>query len=300
MKSLSVYRKNIIPATNTESEEVLLSYTEYHASNGKPVKEIQYDPQGELEHEVEYEYDDKGFLVREEMRDADGSLASKKTFEADDKGRRLKEYGHYADGSYDTITYYYDDQDQLVKKEAADDEGHIEYTQQFDYLQGKLVREATTDEDDQLTHESLMVYDDEGLLEESVVRDHIEGTEVRKEFVHDEKGLGKGYIAYNESDEPVERVVLKYDDKQQLIEVVDENRRQKNTTTMQYDDQGLVVKQEEYDLNGHLANRVERTYDDQGRILTSKVLVDRHGQGAAMGYIIRHKYAFYEETETGK
>lgn len=300
VKSLSVYRKNIIPAGNHESEEVLLSYTEYHASNGKPVKEIQYDPQGEPEHLVEYEYDSQGFMVLELMREADLSVSSRKTFEADQKGRRLKEHSHYADGSYDTITYTYDDNDQLVKKVAVDDEGQVEFTELFEYSDGRLVREAWLDEDDFLAKETLMQYDDEGLLDESVVRDLVEGTEIRKEFVHDEKGLGKGYVAYNENDEPVERVVLKYDDQGQLIEVVDENKRQKNTTHMEYDPQGMVVKQEEYDLNGQLVNRVERTYDDQGRILQSKVLVERQGQGAAMGYIMRHHYTFFDQAEAGQ
>ncbi len=300
VKTLSVYRKNIIPAANHESEEVLLTTTEYHASHGKPLKEIQYSPEGEPEHVVEYEYDDHGFLVREEMREADSTLMSKKTFEADQKGRRFKEYGHYADGTYDAITFHYDDSDQLVRKVAVDEEGQTEFTELFEYQEGRLVREAVLDEDDFLASETLMHYDEEGHLEESVVRDLVEGTEVRKEFVHDDNGRGKGFVAYNENDEPVERVVLRYNDKGHLVEVVDENKRQKNTTSMEYDDQGLVVKQEEYDLNGHLVNRVERTYDDEGRILESKVLVDRPGQGDAMGYTMRHQYTFFEEAQTGQ
>jgi hypothetical protein len=291
LKSTKVIRINLSPE-GQELRQNLLSLTEYHEKNEKAVKEIQYSPEGEPEQITCYEYDAKGYLISEEIKEGDETLVSKRTFEVDDNGRVEREFHHYSDGSVDTIDYGYNSLGQLVEKVVTDYEGEKESEEVFEYEGEHLVREAVVGGDGFLIRESLMAYSDEGLLDDITIRDLSEGAEVRKHYDYDEKSRRRGFVVYNENDELIERVLFKYDEKDRLSEVIDENRRQKNTTLLQYNDQGWVIKQEEYDLQGKLVSRVERVFEEDGRIVESKVFVNTSRSGME-NYITRNEYTFY-------
>lgn len=299
LKSLSVYRRNLmftkLKDNQEYSDEVIVSQTHYHKQTSKPEKEIQYSQLGTPEHVVQYEYNDNGFLVKEEMYDGEGNVMSKRTFEADSQNRVMKEYGHYSDGTIDSIEFIYNDEGKLIEKIARDEEGAPESNETFEYEGDLLVRQTVVDAYGFLVRETLMEYDEDGLVEETIIRDLSEGIESRKEYDYNEKGLRTGYIVYNENDEPVERILLDYDDNGLLVKMVDENRRQKNTTIMEYDDTGEVVKQEEFDMHGKMINRVERRFDKQNRLLESKVFVDSPEHGVSYGYIMRNEYSFFDD-----
>jgi YD repeat-containing protein len=301
LKSLTVYRRNIIPGNagkeERQPEEIIISHTDYHESFDKPVKDIQYSHEGEPEQIIWFQYDANGFLVCEELQEGNGQMLSKKTFEVDPKGKIQKEMGHFADGAHDVTTYSYDEAGRLTEKVTIDEDGDLESKEIFEYEGEYLIRHAYMDSDDFLVKEVLMEYDEDGLIEQTIERDLHEGTEVRKEFEYDEKGQRRAYVVYNENDQVVEKVLLFHDESGRLTKVVDENRHEKNTTQMQYNQKGNVIQQEEYDRENNLLNRVERTFDEEGRMLESKIFIDQQGRGANQLYIMRNHYVFYSPAE---
>jgi antitoxin component YwqK of YwqJK toxin-antitoxin module len=301
LKTLSIYRKNLSLNASGEdttgSEEFIVTRTEYHPEWEKPLKEVQYGPDGQPEQVILFDYDERGHLLLEELREGDGSIMEKKTYEVDEEGKVQKEFMHYADGSFDTILYQYNDKGQLIEKRTIDDEGEEEARVAFEYDGDHLVRETHWDADGEMEQETIMEYDEDGLLSAVSVINHYESTRVRKEYAYDDKGQRAGLIVFNEDEEPVERVLYTSDEKGRMVKVVDENRRQKNTTILDYDENDNVVKQEEFDLNNRLLNRVERTYDEAGRIQQSKVFIDPVGRGAPRKYVMRNEYTFFEKSQ---
>lgn len=301
LKSLSVVRRYYLPDDQgnekTPLQEVIVSQILYHPEFEKPISEIHFSPEGEPEHIVNYQYDDQGFMIREENREGDQTISSQRTFEPDEKGRIGREYLHYADGSRDMVSYRYDEKGRLLQKVTTDEEGQEESREIFEYENELLLREALVEGEGFLVREKIMEYDSEGLLDEIIIRDFIEGSEVRKHYDYDEHNRRRGYVIFNENDEPVERVLFDYDDQGRLVQIVDETRRQKNTTHMQYNGKGEVVRQEEFDMNGGLISRIERSFEPGGRLVQSKVFTSSQGHSEGQWYIMRHEYSWYDEAE---
>ncbi len=299
LKTLSVYRRNLVVESDSADEpsktEFLHSRTEYEPRWGKTIRETQYNADGQVEQVMEYEYDDKGFLVKEILKEGDGTVMEHKTFEPDDDQRVRKEFCHYADGSYDVTTYHYDEKGRLIKKETHDDEGDLEGTEVMEYENDLLVKHTVTGDDGEKVSEVSYQYDENGLLLETHVQDFQSGTEYTKVTSYDDKGRRKASATYDSNEEPLERLLFREDEKGRLVEVVEENRRKKNTTKMQYDEKDNIIKQQEYDLNGELVNEIERTYDEEGRLLESRVHVNRMMPGISRNYSVRHEYTFYQE-----
>ncbi|MFO7873040.1 MAG: hypothetical protein R6U62_00980 [Bacteroidales bacterium] len=303
LKALKVIKQNLpLPDANKaagEGQEVVLSETEYDAGHGKVILERQYNEEGQLEQETEYTYDDDGFMVREVLREGDGMVVEDKSYESDENLRIAREYLNYADGSRDTVHYAYDDQGRLIQKTLKDEDGDVEQTDLFVFdAEGRLVREAVyegePDEgEESLTEEKRYVYDEEGRLLETEIRDRVEESYRKRVNAYDEAGQRTSVMVYDADGELLERILFDPDDQGRPVEVVEENRRQKNTIQLQYDDHGNVVLQEEYDLNGNLVNRVERTYDKDGRFQQSRVRMHMPDRGINRYYVVKHSYEFF-------
>ncbi|MEE4178575.1 MAG: hypothetical protein V2I46_13800 [Bacteroides sp.] len=298
IKSLSVYQKNLVLKSSgddaLQSEEYLITQSIYEPMFGKLAEETQYNPDGQVEQVMRYGYDDKGFLISEELLDGDGNVLEKRSFEADEQGRIAREFIHYADDTADRIEYSYDEQDRVVKKDRFDDDGDPETTERFEFDGDRIIRESVTDADGEILSETVYKYRDDGQLEEMLVNKPEEETWFRKVYRYDEAGVREAVTTYNQDEEPVERVVFEHDEQGRPTKVVDENRRQKNTLHMEYNEHGEIVFQEEYDMNGELVNRIERTYAADGLLLESHVLVRNFQRNVSRNYTLRNEYSFYE------
>ncbi len=299
IKTLSIYRKNMVVKSDSDDEpsknEFLHSHTEYEPRWGKVVREIQYAADGQVEQVTEFDYDESGFMVKEILKDGDDTVLEHKTFEPDEKQRVLREFCHYADGSYDVTTYHYDEKDRVIKKETHDDEGDLESTEIKEYQNDLLVKHTVSGEGEEPVSEVNYEYDENNRLVETRVHDFQAGTEYTRVNSYDEEGRRKAAATYDSNEEPVERFLFKEDEKGRLVEVTEENRRKKNTTKMQYDEKDNIIKQKEYDLKGELVNEIERDYDEEGRLLESRIHVNRMMPGINQNYTVRHAYTFYEE-----
>ncbi|TVR39908.1 MAG: hypothetical protein EA394_09010 [Bacteroidia bacterium] len=306
IKTLRLVRYDL-PAANTvltddDVMERLVSETDYEARWGKVTRERQYDSDGLLEQETEYAYNNDGFLIREVIREADGEVMTENSWEYEEGGRILKEYHHYADGSKDTIHHIYDADKRLVKKITEDADGEVEQVELFDYTDGFLTGESVYEEPvdpeqpaaEELVSEKVFVYDGDGRLLETLDRDLVNEVERRRVNEYDEEtGHRTGVMVYNERGDAIERIQLLPDEEGRPLEVVEETRQKKNTIKMHYNEQGMVHRQEEYDMKGKLVSKVDRVYDDYGHLLESRVLVNMPGFDVERHYVVRQEYSFY-------
>ncbi len=282
-----------------EAEGRIVSETEYESRWGKVVRERQYNNEGLPEQETTYSYNADGFLVREVLKEGDGMVMEERSWEPDERQRIGVEYLHYADGSEDKVTHAYNSEGQLIRKLTEDADGDPEKLEVFEYEDGRLVREAVyedfDDPDDpgEVVTEQLYTYDDDGRLIDKTDVDTMEDFHQRRVNEYDERGHRVQVTVFDKNDEPVERIRLRPDEKGRPVEVVEENRKKKNTTHMRYDAHGNVVFQEEYDMNGQLVSKVERTWDDNGLLLESRVTVNGPVQGVARHYVVRQEYEFF-------
>lgn len=299
VKTISVYRKSIFdagkPGERTEAEPVIVSTTEFHPQWGKPVMEVQYSQEGDMEQQARYEYDANGFLIREVLTEGHGEVLEEKSFEPDDQLRIKKEFRHYADGSFDTLEYWYDDAGHVVRKDLYDDEGVLESKEVFEYRDGLLVKEMTFEGDDELLAETEYTYDDDGLLDEKIIHQIDEGHYVRQEFSYNESGVRDAILGYNREGDLVERILFTLDDKGRPVSIEEENKRKKNQIRLAYDDADLLVFQEEFDMKGELVSRVSRNYDTNGLLLSSEVTARNPLLGQRQHYEVIHRYEFFEE-----
>lgn len=299
IKSLSVYRKNLVLKSSADEEpaeeEFLVSESQYEPAFGKLLKETQFGEDGQVEQVMAYTYDEKGFLTGEELLDADGSVLEKRSFEPDDQGRIATEFIHYADGSADSIAYAWDEKGRVIKKERYDDAGELESAEYFEYEGDLLIRERSEDAQGELLSQTQNTWDENGLLTEVVSENHEEDLWYRKVYRYDESGHRQATTTYNQEGDPVERILFENDEQGRPLEIVDENRRQKNTLRMEYNERGDIIFQDEHDVNGELISSIERSYDQTGRLLESHIVVRNLQRGISRSYGLRNEYSFFEE-----
>lgn len=294
IQSISIYRRDLPPdgsAENNTTEEQIVSRTSYHPEHDKITREEQYGLNGSLEQDTEYSYDENGFLIREILKEADGTVMEEKSYEADAHQRLAREYLHYADGSRDIISYTYDDEGNIIKKETVDADGEVEETQEFQYDNGRKILERKKDESGELIAEKRYHYEDGRLLEVESM-DGIEGQEYQRVYTYDEQGHRDSVMLYDAGGNPLERVLLENDDKGRPVKIIEENRQKKNTLYLRYDERGNAISQEEFDMKGELVSRVERTYDEEGRLTESLIEQNITTHGVSRRYIVRHEYTF--------
>lgn len=292
IQTITIYRKDLPlerSDTSSRGEEQIVSKTTYHPDFDKITLEEQYGANGDLEQSTEFTYDEKGFLIREVLKEADGTVMEENSYEADEQQRVAREYLHYADGSRDTITYTYDNEGNIIKKEITDADGDVEETEEFQYEGGNLIFEVKRDELGERIAEKRYHYEDGRLLEiESM--DGIEGKEYQRVYTYDEQGHRDSVMIYDADSNPLERVLLENDDKGRPVKIVEENLQKKNTSYLRYDDRGNAIFQEEFDLKGDLVSRVERKYDEDGRLIESLIEQNIIPYGVSRRYLVRHVY----------
>jgi antitoxin component YwqK of YwqJK toxin-antitoxin module len=105
---------------------------------------------------------------------------------------------------------------------------------------------------------------------------------------------GKKTAAYRYIDDQlVEKTTYELDEKGRLIKIVDENQYGKSIIQLGYDENGNIIKQEEYDQDKNLLNRVYRRYDKNNNLIESDVFIDGRGERMSQKYVIRYKYEYY-------
>ena len=143
---------------NVNDEEVDIHghpnhYSEYDP-DGRPIREVRYNREGEFEEMYEYEYDGQGNLTREAYSPVEDEVAEEKTYVRNEAGLVQHALKRYQDGSIDTIAYLYNDSGELVSRTTTTDEGEVEQVETFEWENGTLVNRRVTNENGELIEES--------------------------------------------------------------------------------------------------------------------------------------------------
>jgi YD repeat-containing protein len=297
IQEILIFKKEILLKSahqnHLEEHEYLFSRSTYTHS-GKVASEIHYSPDGKINQEYKFAYDDKGFLLEEILLEDGGFVADHKKYDMNNTGKIEKEYRYYSDGSFDTIEYVYNDKGQVVKSTTIDPDGEIEHIEEFEYESDLLVHYKAFDGEGDLISEKKTTYDEKGNPVEWLESDALEGTSLRIEAEYYPSGNKKQTLVWNEDDELIEKTLLTEDVNGRLAEVVEENANRKNTIRYEYDTEGNIIKQEEFDKKNNLVSSVSRVFAPGHQLISSDVFIDGAGRGLSKNYSLRHEYVYFE------
>jgi YD repeat-containing protein len=272
-----------------EEREYLLTRTLTN-EQGKVLSEIHYSPEGNVLQQYSYTYNAAGFLTEEKLTEEDGFVAEHRTYQPDEHNRIHKEFSHYTDGSFDTIQYSYNQQGLLVAKHTYDPDGEPESTETFEYRDGVLVHYLQRDADDNVLSEKTITPNQKGDPLEVEEYDGTDDSSYRQVSEYYPSGNRKETRTYDHNNKLVAKVTLTENPEGRLSEVVEETHQKKNTIRFEYDKAGNIISQQEYDRHGQLVGSIERTYDEDNKLISSKFFVDSQGKGLSKNYTLRQEW----------
>lgn len=293
-KSVSLYRKNLIPSQNINNvqEFWLYSYSAFD-ERGNPTEQSVYAQDKSIVERTLKEYNDKGFLIREKYFVEDGHPSEEKSYERDENGLVTKEIKHYIDGSFDTTIYEYDSQHRIVSKITTNDEGEIEQKVLNEYRDDFLVKTLVTDGEGTLIKLDEFKYDEKGNSVEHKRIDNESGDEYFVVTAYNSNGRKKQEIRYDEDGDIVHETYYEEDEQGNLVRIREENSERAVKIRFTYDEKGNAVQQEEFDAEGKQLVSVQRGFDDDNNLIRSEVFIDGQGLTLPQHYEIRFEYEFY-------
>lgn len=275
-----------------EEHEYLFTRTVFN-EEGKVLSEIHYDQEGVIVQQYSYRYDANGFLTEEKLTEEDGFVAEHRTYQPDGHNRIKKELCHYTDGSADTIEYSYNEQGQVSRKQTFDPDGDPETTEEFEYENGFLIHYVQKDASGDILSEKTLTCNEKGDPLEVTEYDGGEDASIRIVNEYYPSGSRRETRTYDPNNKLVAKVVLTENEEGKLIEVVEETHQKKNSIRFQYDGAGNIISQEEYDRQGELVGSVNREYDSQNNLLSSRFFVNRQAKGSSRNYSLRQEYVYF-------
>lgn len=290
MKFVKTFRANNISDLD-ESEirenEYLHESTEFNDA-GLAIEAITYNPDGSVESVFKYQYNDAGLLEHELLFENDGEITQHRSLEYNAAGQVIKESVHYLDGTADDLLYTYDEKGRLVSRRSIDSDGETGNYLVNVYDGDHLVSESEYDISGEIITQRRIVYNDEGKMTEEIFVTPEENYHIV--YNYDENGIASVRRRYNDEKHLMERNTFSYDSEGRLSESMEETSAGIEMSYTSYDEAGNIILQEEQTENGDLLSRIERTWDQAKRPLTTVVLSQRPGQMAPVHYRIRVQY----------
>ncbi len=294
IKSALTYHLELGSAENQDikANEVLQQEVIYDAQ-GNVTEHIQYLSEGSIEDRVTNTYRADGKLAEEVLYDPDGEIAERRTMEYNESGKLLKEIKHFQDGAQDIISYRYDVSGHLAEKTYGDDSGWIEKRDVFTFEGDQLIKVKELNEDSALLRESTYTYDAEGKLEEGT-ESPMNDLGGRKVTLYTADGSPEVIKYYSHNGSLIARHTYAYNENGQATEISEETQSGTSSTHTEYDANGHAVVMEDRSANEELNQRIERSYDEGGNLLTSHVFINGHGRSLNQHYYERIEYIFFD------
>jgi len=290
MKYVKTFRANNVAEledTEIREKEYLHQCTEFNDA-GQPVEAITYNPDGSVEHLFKYQYNSEGKVEHELLFEGNGELTQHRSMEYLPDGQIAKESIHYLDGSADELIYTYDQSGRLISRRSIDSEGETGNYLVNVYEGEQLLSETEYDIAGEIITQRRIVYSEEGKINEEVFVTPEENYHIV--YNYDDDGTASVRRRYNADKRLTERNTFTYDSEGRLSESMEETSSGIEITYTAYDAAGNVILQEEKTEDGELLSRIERTWDETNRPLTTTVLMQRPGQQLPQHYRIRIQY----------
>jgi antitoxin component YwqK of YwqJK toxin-antitoxin module len=291
-KVIKTYRKNLGPEgsklAEEEIKEILISETEYDNSKNI-VKDIAFNPDGNIDHRYEYIYNENGKVSEEILYYENNEVADRKKYEYDEKGNVIKELVFYEDETYDTIHYSYNAEMNLIEKTTLSYEGETDEKEIFEYSKGKMILNAIFDGEKKKFYETTYKYNEAGKVTEVTEWDSDTNKKTRTESTYDANGNLVKQLRF--ADETlIAKMIFTIDENSRVSQVNDEDVNHKNTIKLLYDEKGNMIEETEYNFKNELNHKITRTSNEHNDVLISHVYVDPHNGGITQNYIIRYEY----------
>ena len=242
--------------------DLLVCEITYDNDPSRPLVELTYDDEGEEFYRTEYTYNEQGkvlscisdFSETYYTYDENGRLLTEAwegreiRYAYDDNGNNVS-IEEYCDGEWDcTRLYYYDDEGKLFSSSYDSNDGWSNSSYD-DY--GNIL-ETFSGEGDQLSGDEITTsyentYDNGKLVDVKIYENDV--LDAREQYDH--AGNQTRYITYDGDDDQENfRIEWDYDDNgkltRYLVRYVDGEMGYENTTTYNYDENGLLTCMSEY------------------------------------------------------
>lgn len=274
-----------------EMKDFISKVTEYN-SWGNILQETIIGKDGEITSRSVNKYDDKGNLVEDVIYEGENEITGRTSYVYDEDGKLIKEIIHYMDDSSDEIIYKYKD-NVLVEKQYFDSERNLEQKESFTFQDKKPLKIEIVGEDHRLVSGKYYEYDEEGKL---VLLNFFEEDEkISEKTNYDKLGRKEKVLKYDGSDRLIE--IRKYSyigESEQVLELREENAQKQSTYRFEYDTNGRVIKQEEFDKNGVLVHTLEQQFDEEGQLYELRLYYFGFGITSSQAPVVRYSYEYYD------
>ena len=262
----SVTDTEVIPAPEEQEASLLTSETVYNADGtfnyrksygydeaGDLLSEWTYDEDGNVLWRNEYSLDENGYRIRYDSYDGGGSINYTEVYTCDEQGRRLTEAYENAVGTFTDYTAYVYEGDSTLPS-------RIEYWT-GDRMDSYVVCEY--DEFERLITSTEYMADDTLLF--------------RTQMVYDESGLLLETVEQNEEGEEISRVLFDYDTMgNRISESSFFNGISRGSTEYEYSDEGVLLWVRSVSADDVVESREQYIYDKYGN-LTNIIYEDGSG-----------------------
>lgn len=285
-RKISIIRYNLLGAQDENNDGVVINEVIYD-DQGHEIEHFNYNSEGELEEHIVFELNN-GLPVDERM-EINGELTEQTTRTYDEKGRLLIETRQYLEGGTDT-TYFEYDGDNLVSRLVVDSDGDEGEKQIWEYKEGRLIREVQYNVFGNIELERIPDYDESGHLTDITETSYREDQPLKTLTFFDEHGRMTTEKHYDSKERLIARTTVQYNENGKPLLFEEENVRGKKITSLAYDESGNNITQEETDQNGMRISYVERTFSENGKVLTVEVIMEPSLYNAGNHYRLEYKH----------
>ncbi|MDD2527158.1 MAG: hypothetical protein RBS33_07120 [Lentimicrobium sp.] len=258
--------------------------------DGNETERLTYDQEGNVEERVITEYaSSKPVKIIMEINDM---VVEQTGYQYDETGKLVKEQIIYQEGEPDEAIYTYEGE-RLVARQVFDEDG-VEGEKMFrKYEDDRLMREEFYNSEGALERSKTYIYNDRNQLEETVELRINDDGQMRIVNVLDEAGNVILEKRYDTRGNLVMRSRSEVNEQGLPESIEEENAYGKTITLLAYDDKGRNIRLQEVTETGLVLNHIERTFNDQGLLLTLTNKTEPTALRAGSYYRIRNEYEFY-------
>jgi hypothetical protein len=278
-----------------ETSSYISSQNEFDIQ-GNIVKSSTFNHEQEIHEYYEYIYDTHNNLIEELCYFDEDELAEHKFIYWDENNLCTSEKVIYQeDGSENTSYFTYNEKNLLTEKKVLDQDDELEEIDTYEYENDKLICEKKVDCDKKFVYTKKYKYDENNSISEYEYSTPDPYEYVKYEYFYNEKGEREKSLRYNHKNQLIEKNLMEFDEKGNLIELSEENQRSNKITRFSYDDNNNQIRQEEFNQEEVLTTSIERTYNTDNKLIESVVYTQDPTDGIQQMYAYKYDYEFWQE-----
>lgn len=260
--------------------------------NGNLLKEISYDNSGAIQEHFVYKYDDRNRRIEAVNYYDEEEVVETVRYYYGDVEEPVEAYRVFADGSEDSIIYSYDDEGRLLRKSTVNDEKEEEELEVWKFDDDREVFYEKQEYGDPVFRE-IQEYDADGRPVVVKLWERLDDRTMIHKISYNSNGKKERIEKLNGEGKRISIIEIPAFKDDEPLEIVETTTSGKKRITFEYDDNGRVVLQQEYNEEEQLINTITRKYNEVGLIKETEVDTDRRGVGMNIRYRIEYEYEYH-------